>query len=1549
MSYSGISDSSMKFYVKALGADEAVREINKIRLAAKQAGMSVKEYLTTSTGSQKLLKVQTKAAVAASEQQAAVNQQLAGSTDKVANATNRASEAQKGYFMHIAKTTIQSALVNKIFLMMVDSMGKAVQQLDLMHNFPASMEALGLSATDASASFEKLRLYIAGIGGDLVEATTSVARFAEVTKNVKAATAEFIGAKNALIAGGAGATVQANGLEQLIQAYSRGMPQMIEWKSLMVAMPAQLNQVATAMGFVNAQALGESLTNSETSMQSFMTKLTELSTGSGPIVQQAIVRMQGIQFAANVMTNTLTNNLTAIYAAVGRQNIVTFLNFLTQTISVFAQGIIYTINLIVSLINAITRLFGGKTINKITGDTAEDLGSAAGSAADIGDSLGDAADEAKKLSKQLAPFDKMNVLADKSSGSSKDSGAGSAGIGLNTADVSALESIFDKITGSVQEASIWAKIFAGVIAALVAVPLVKKLVSPFVSLFTTIGGLMTKIGILNKAKSVTPLTAVGNDAGGMMKSLAMTNVLKGAAAAALVGFAILEIAGALVLVSKYDLKIGNILILLASVVAAGLIMKLLSKMASDAIIGSVAAAVVGVGLAVASAGILAASEVGRNISLISLGVFMIALTIITGIFALISGMATNAAISAIAGAVIGVALLVTSAALSLAIPFIKNVSDNAGALIAFAAIFAVVSVILALISVLAIPAAVAAIAGVIVGGGILVTAIALSESVKYIKTVVKNVNNIKKFIDALEYIDTVLAQITLMAVVATIAATSGAIIGAGILVTAMALTVAVPFIKKVSSNKNTIIQFVNTLAIVSTALALIAGLAIFGAISSVATMIISGGLLVSAIALSAAIDPMKNVSSNIDTVINFSKTIAIISVILGLITAFALFGAIATIAVDIISGGLLLAAIALSAAIENMKYVNDNSSVVEGFGEVITNISKVMTDIVGYSIFGAIATIATDIITGGLLLAAIALSAAIKNMKYVVEEKKTVEDFVDVLSSISEIMSSITAMSIFGAISSVATAVISGGLLLSAKFLAAAVTEMKAVNIEYNTVVRFAELLKKVTSIMSEISLWDSLVGVISTIASDVISGGLWLAAKALSSTAAEARKIDQDSLVRLMAIIKNVTDIFNKINLWGSISSAVTSLVSSMLAGNLSTIATGLKDAATKSAEIKVAGFTNLQTVIDKVKNIDFGGFWSNVGKNFSSDALKTTVTNLTSIATQLNSIPMIEQGVLDNLERIKSAVEKAGNIKMNVIALSPTDFQTMLNQGVSLAQKFINGVNSLMGMAGNAGAALQGALWNAIEAKMQDEYYQGATLAGKIVSGIRSKQGELRSTGMFIQGEVWAGLESKMQDEYYQGATLAKKIVEGIKSVISSMKEVGKSLNDAFLNGVSGDLSAASAKAKNLANTIINAIWSTQSSWWSIGDSIASSIAGGISRNAWQISNAIKNAIGNYKINFTANTSSNAAYMNVTRLARGGVISGPTPALIGEDGTEAVVPLENNTEWIDKLASKINGTSGGKQLQLTVKIGEDTIATKVIDLINEKTQMSGRNAILV
>ena len=56
------------------------------------------------------------------------------------------------------------------------------------------------------------------------------------------------------------------------------------------------------------------------------------------------------------------------------------------------------------------------------------------------------------------------------------------------------------------------------------------------------------------------------------------------------------------------------------------------------------------------------------------------------------------------------------------------------------------------------------------------------------------------------------------------------------------------------------------------------------------------------------------------------------------------------------------------------------------------------------------------------------------------------------------------------------------------------------------------------------------------------------------------------------------------------------------------------------------------------------------------------------------------------------------------------------------------------------------------------------------------------------------------------------------------------------------------------------------------------------------------------------------------IPKLAKGGIIDRATLAMIGEHGKEAVVPLENNTGWIDELARKINGAGGKAPRSVTV-----------------------------
>lgn len=73
----------------------------------------------------------------------------------------------------------------------------------------------------------------------------------------------------------------------------------------------------------------------------------------------------------------------------------------------------------------------------------------------------------------------------------------------------------------------------------------------------------------------------------------------------------------------------------------------------------------------------------------------------------------------------------------------------------------------------------------------------------------------------------------------------------------------------------------------------------------------------------------------------------------------------------------------------------------------------------------------------------------------------------------------------------------------------------------------------------------------------------------------------------------------------------------------------------------------------------------------------------------------------------------------------------------------------------------------------------------------------------------------------------------------------------------------------------------------------------------------------------------------LELPRLARGGIVDRPTIAEIGEDGAEAVVPLEKNTGWIDKVAEKIRDASD------RATPNDDGIIAKLDELIEKITDL--------
>lgn len=79
---------------------------------------------------------------------------------------------------------------------------------------------------------------------------------------------------------------------------------------------------------------------------------------------------------------------------------------------------------------------------------------------------------------------------------------------------------------------------------------------------------------------------------------------------------------------------------------------------------------------------------------------------------------------------------------------------------------------------------------------------------------------------------------------------------------------------------------------------------------------------------------------------------------------------------------------------------------------------------------------------------------------------------------------------------------------------------------------------------------------------------------------------------------------------------------------------------------------------------------------------------------------------------------------------------------------------------------------------------------------------------------------------------------------------------------------------------------------------------------------------------------------------LARGGIINRPTLAMLGEAGREAVVPLENNTEWTKKVAHEmaLEMQSDNKALNDIQKTLEAILSNMGVDIVLSDGVIAGR-----
>ena len=328
--------------------------------------------------------------------------------------------------------------------------------------------------------------------------------------------------------------------------------------------------------------------------------------------------------------------------------------------------------------------------------------------------------------------------------------------------------------------------------------------------------------------------------------------------------------------------------------------------------------------------------------------------------------------------------------------------------------------------------------------------------------------------------------------------------------------------------------------------------------------------------------------------------------------------------------------------------------------------------------------------------------------------------------------------------------------------------------------------------------------------------------------------------------------------------------------AGAAETLATGLNDLFKIILE---KATTFIPTVVDVIAELLPQIITTIVG------ALPQLVNTVATVFTQLlNSlsemlptlIPVIIEAILLIVETIIDNLDLIIDAGINVI--------------LALADGLINALPILIGKT----PIIIEKLVTAIMDNLPKLIRAGVQLIVSLGQGLIDAIPQLITNLPTIIKSIVNGLLEGIPDLIAAGGDLLAGLFEGLlnPSVIwENIKSLGKSILDGF-KSFFGIASPSKLMRKQ------------------IGKNLGEGVGIGLLDSEQDVQKDIKKFNKGILSSFNYSLAPNVNMMPA--LATGGIVTSPTLAMVGEAGKEAVIPLENNNAWLDKLADKLANKMG-------------------------------------
>lgn len=326
---------------------------------------------------------------------------------------------------------------------------------------------------------------------------------------------------------------------------------------------------------------------------------------------------------------------------------------------------------------------------------------------------------------------------------------------------------------------------------------------------------------------------------------------------------------------------------------------------------------------------------------------------------------------------------------------------------------------------------------------------------------------------------------------------------------------------------------------------------------------------------------------------------------------------------------------------------------------------------------------------------------------------------------------------------------------------------------------------------------------------------------------------------------------------------------------------------------------------------------------------------------------VPFINWFIANIAPYIAAALDKVGSVFLTVAGVIADVVGSILDAMGGLIdfiagvftgdwERAWEGIKTYFSGIWEAIKSIVSAVWNAIKSIVSAAIGVVSSVISTVLNTIKTIFSTIWNTIKTTVNIVWNAIKSTISTVINTISTIISTVLNTIKTTFSTIWNSIKTTVTTIINSVKSTISTVMGSIQTRISTALSSIKTNWSSMWNsmkttvvnifngIWNSIRgviNSIIGGVERMANSVINAINAMIsalnnlsfdvpdwvpelGGKTFGFNIPTISK---ISIPKLAKGGVVDQATVAMIGEAGQEAVVPLENNTGWMDKVAARI------------------------------------------